>query len=121
VELAQLARAKLVLFRAISVPVELTPDLLAMPPAHIEEALGAAARAALDQVAAKIAPGIVESIEARVGIAWDAIVRASRELDADLVVLGSHGYGGLDRLLGTTAAKVANHIDRNVLIVRNAL
>lgn len=121
VELAQLARAKLVLFRAISVPVELTPDMLAMPPANIEQALCSAARAALEQVAAKIAPGIVESIETRVGVAWDAIVRASRELDADLVVLGSHGYGGLDRLLGTTAAKVANHIDRNVLIVRNAL
>jgi len=36
-------------------------------------------------------------------------------------VIGSHGYGGLDRLLGTTAARVVNHADRNVLIVRNAL
>jgi nucleotide-binding universal stress UspA family protein len=120
-ELALLAHAKLVLFRAISVPVELTPDMLAMAPAGVEHALHAAARAALEQVAATIAPGLVESIEIRVGIAWDAIVRASRELDADLVVLGSHGYGALDRLLGTTAAKVANHVDRNVLIVRNAL
>ena len=37
---------------------------------------------------------------------------------ADLVVIGSHGYGGLDRLLGTTAAKVANRAPCSVLVVR---
>ncbi len=35
----------------------------------------------------------------------------------DLIVLGSHGYGGIDRLLGTTAAHVANRAERNVLVV----
>jgi nucleotide-binding universal stress UspA family protein len=34
------------------------------------------------------------------------------------VVLGSHGYSGFDRILGTTAAKVVNHCDRSVLVVR---
>jgi nucleotide-binding universal stress UspA family protein len=120
-ELAQLAGAKLVLFRAIGVPVELPVDMLAMPPMNVERELSAAARKALEQLAEKLPPRLVETIETRVGIAWDAIVRTSRELGADLIVLGSHGYGGLDRLLGTTAAKVVNHADRNVLIVRNAL
>jgi nucleotide-binding universal stress UspA family protein len=50
---------------------------------------------------------------------WDGICRAAIELDADLIVLGSHGYGALDRVLGTTAAKVVNHADRSVLVVRS--
>ena len=36
----------------------------------------------------------------------------------DLIVIGSHGYGAIDRVLGTTAAKVVNHADRTVLVVR---
>ena len=35
-----------------------------------------------------------------------------------LIVIGSHGYGGIDHLLGTTAARVVNHADRPVLVVR---
>jgi nucleotide-binding universal stress UspA family protein len=38
--------------------------------------------------------------------------------DVDLIVIGSHGYGALDHVLGTTAAKVVNHADRSVLVVR---
>ncbi|HVU00723.1 MAG TPA: universal stress protein [Polyangiaceae bacterium] len=34
--------------------------------------------------------------------------------------MGSHGYGTLDRVLGTTAAKVVNHAARSVLVVRDA-
>ncbi|HEY5921223.1 MAG TPA: universal stress protein [Kofleriaceae bacterium] len=120
-QLAQLAGAKLVLFRAINVPPDLPLDMLTMAPADLEGALRGGAREALDRFAATLPPAVLESIEIEVGIAWDAIVRASRKLDADLIVIGSHGYGGLDRLLGTTAAKVVNHADRNVLIIRNAL
>jgi universal stress protein F len=36
------------------------------------------------------------------------------------VVIGSHGYGGLDRVLGTTAAKIVNHASCSVLVVREA-
>jgi nucleotide-binding universal stress UspA family protein len=35
-----------------------------------------------------------------------------------LIVIGSHGYGGLDRVLGTTAARVVNHALCSVLVVR---
>jgi nucleotide-binding universal stress UspA family protein len=30
-------------------------------------------------------------------------------------------HRGLDRVLGTTAGKVVNHVDRNVLVVRTSL
>ena len=36
-----------------------------------------------------------------------------------MIVLCSHGYGGIDRLIGTTASKVVNLADRSVLVVRD--
>ena len=48
---------------------------------------------------------------------WRIILENARRLNADLIVLGSHGYGEWDRVLGTTAGKVADLADRNVFIV----
>lgn len=52
-----------------------------------------------------------------IGRAHEIILETARDLDVDMIVVGSHGYQGWDRLLGTTAAKVANQADRNVLVV----
>ena len=120
-KLAQLTGAKLVLFRAVGLPPELAPDLLEVSPLRVEETLRSAARASLDRLATNLEPSLIESVVVETGTAWDAIVRAAKQQEADLIVVGSHGYGGIDRVLGTTAAKVVNHADRNVLIVRNAL
>ncbi len=54
----------------------------------------------------------------RLGQPADVICELAEELDADLVVIGSHGYGGIDRVLGTTAAKVVNRAPCSVLVVR---
>lgn len=43
---------------------------------------------------------------------------AAAKYDVDLIVVGSHGYHGWDRVLGTTASRVANLADRDVLVVR---
>lgn len=51
------------------------------------------------------------------GEPWRAILEQAETHDVDLIVLGSHGYQGLDRLLGTTAGSVANRARRNVLVV----
>jgi nucleotide-binding universal stress UspA family protein len=51
------------------------------------------------------------------GDPWRRILDVAQELDVDLIIAGSHRYRGLDRVLGTTAAKLVNHADRNVLIV----
>ena len=53
----------------------------------------------------------------RVGQSWRTILEVADEVDADLIVIGSHGYYGIDRVLGTTAGKVANLARRNVLVV----
>ena len=120
-QLAQLSGARLVLFRAIGIPLELPREVLVMQEVRLEEVLTKAAREELTELARAVRPELIERISTEIGTSWDAIVREARKLEADMIVIGSHGYGGLDRLLGTTAAKVVNHADRNVLIVRTLL
>jgi universal stress protein F len=120
-KLAELAHAKLVLFRAVGLPPDLPPDMLAMPPIDLEELLRVNARGALEELAKGVEPALVDRVVVELGAAWDAIVREARKQEVDMIAIGSHGYRGLDRLLGTTAAKVANHADCNVLILRNTL
>lgn len=119
--MARMCDGKLVLFRAISVPPDVPRQLLITPEQELIDALRAAAYADLDRLASQIDPELVERITTEIAVPWDGIVREGRTSDADLIIIGSHGYHGLDRLLGTTAAKVVNHADRNVLIVRTPL
>jgi nucleotide-binding universal stress UspA family protein len=119
--LAERTGAKLVLFRALGLPTELPREIFIVPDARVEDILKSSAHAELDRLASLVRPELIERITTAIGTAWDAIVREARDIDADLIVIGSHGFSGIDRLLGTTAAKVVNHADRNVLVVRTPL
>lgn len=49
----------------------------------------------------------------------DAIAQQAEDSDADLVVIGAHGEGGLlDRVLGSTARRLLRRCRRPVLVVR---
>lgn len=115
--LAEQSGAKLVLVQAVGIPMELPIEAYRLPPGSLAEVLEREARRRLDALAAPF-PAIVESTRVRVGTAWQVVCESARELGVDLVVVGSHGYGVLDRLLGTTAARIVNHCDRSVLVVR---
>ena len=55
----------------------------------------------------------------RPGVAHDEIVAAARAEGADLIVIGTHGYGGVDRLLlGSVADRVIRLASCPVLAVR---
>jgi len=47
-----------------------------------------------------------------------AILKAAEELNIDLIVVGSHGRHGLEKLLGSTAAGVLHGAKCDVLVVR---
>ncbi len=115
-DLGKRLEAKLFLLRSIGVPATIDQEAVAHG-ASATEGLEAAAKADLDAMAAKL-PGQVEGVHVRLGVPWDAICHEAKALDCDLVVLGSHGYKGIDKILGTTAAKVVNHCERSVLVVR---
>lgn len=117
-ELARRTRSKLVLFRAISLPTELPPDAYLMPPSEVTHVLEKRAQAAVDEAAKEVPNDLMDSWHIAIGTPWQAICRAATEYDVDIVVIGSHGYDTIDRVLGTTAAKIINHADRSVLVVR---
>ena len=119
--LAELTGGKLVLYRAITVSPDLPREAFVETNRRLEDILIANAREDLTRVAADVRPELVDKTVIALAIPWDGICRAARECEADLIVIGSHGYGGLDRILGTTAGKVVNHADRNVLVVRSSL
>jgi nucleotide-binding universal stress UspA family protein len=118
---AALARGtggKLILFRAVGVPHEIPVEAYAMTPDGVGEMLEQEAKKYLDQVAAVLPAGLVEQTVVHTGTPWQGICAAADQHQADLIVIGSHGYAGLDRLIGTTAAKVVDHAKQSVLVVR---
>lgn len=119
--MAELADAKLVVFRAYGIPPDVPRTALDVNDQVLEDMLVRNAHADLERQLQAVPRERVERIVTELAVPWDGICRKAKEVDADLVVIGSHGYGALDRILGTTAAKVVNHADRNVLVVRTAV
>jgi nucleotide-binding universal stress UspA family protein len=116
--LATSSSAELFLRRAVGLPPELPDDAYRTSPTELVEVWRNAAAADLERMEGTLEPALVTHVLVRVGTPWSAICDSAREHEVDLIVLGSHGYGALDHVLGTTAAKVVNHADRSVLIVR---
>lgn len=119
--LATVTGAQLVVYRAIGVPPDLPREVLTVPEASLEGVLERNARDELARMLANVPADRIEKVVTAFATPWDGICRAATEYDVDLIVIGSHGYGALDRLLGTNAAKVVNRAERNVLVVRTPL
>jgi nucleotide-binding universal stress UspA family protein len=117
-ELARKIGAKITLLRVCLVPVQLPAQVYAVSPELIPSLLEEQTERGLSELAGEVPPELLAGIEVRVGTPWQQICEVARELDAHLIVVGSHGYSFVDRLLGTTAARVVNHADRSVLVVR---
>jgi nucleotide-binding universal stress UspA family protein len=117
-ELAEKLGAQLVLFRAVGLPAEYPASILAVSPDAVADVLLRAANDGLKAAAAELPPSLVAGVSVELGAPWRSICEAAHKQNVDLIVIGSHGYGGIDRVLGTTAAKIVNHADRPVLVVR---
>lgn len=117
-KIAKDSGAKLVLFRAVAIPSDVPVEAYHMAPADFALMLEKQARDQLEVSARDVGAEHVARIHVEIGSPWNAICRAAVEDDVDMIVLGSHGYDTVDRILGTTAAKVVNHADRSVLVVR---
>jgi nucleotide-binding universal stress UspA family protein len=119
ITLARSCGAKLLLFRSVGIPSELPPAALSMSVDDVPALLERQAQDALTQLAKDVPAEFYAGMRVSIGNPWPSIERAAAEGDVDMIIVGSHGYHGLDRVLGTTAAKVVNHADRSVLVVRD--
>jgi nucleotide-binding universal stress UspA family protein len=117
-DLAHRTGAKLSLLRSVGIPPEMERLVSVERGADLIETLTTNAKSELETLAKSIPERSLEGLHVHIGTPWDTICREATTLDADVVVLGSHGYSGFDRILGTTAAKVVNHCDRSVFVVR---
>ena len=118
VRLATQLGGKLVLFRAVSLPIGVPPSALTLPPDNLAIMLADGARQHLEQLAQTLPPAIVDRTQVEIGVPWRAVCDTAAADQCDLIVVGSHGYGGIDRLVGTTAAKIVNHAHCSVLVAR---
>ena len=76
------------------------------------------AREELKRFAEREVPGVRIERKVRAGMPWEQILREAGEIKADLMVLGTHGRGGLERLLlGSVTSDVLREAQCSVLVV----
>ncbi len=121
-DLALRFEATLLLVRAVGIPPELPAEAWQDPKLSVKEYLENKARAGLEGCAERLCEALRSrhALEVVVATPWEALCLCAQARRADLIVIGSHGYSGLDRVLGTTAARVVNHAACSVIVVRAA-
>jgi nucleotide-binding universal stress UspA family protein len=119
-DLALRFEASLLLVRAVGLPPEIPPEVWQDPKRSLEEYLEKIAHDGLERCARDLCEELRSrsALEVVVATPWEALCMCARAHHVDLIVIGSHGYGGLDHLLGTTAARVVNHAGCSVFVVR---
>ena len=120
-DLATKTGAKLVLLRSVGIPAEIDQEFYVHAAQSMTDMLVDKAKKDLDVLSKGTPPGLIEGYDVHIGTPWDTICREAKARDCDLVIVGSHGYSGLDRILGTTAAKVVNHCEVSVLVARSKI
>ena len=74
-----------------------------------------AAKTAFERAGVSVSTSVIES-----HAAWRGVVEAAASLQADLIVMGSHGRSGLEKLvLGSVTQAVLSHTQLPVLVVRD--
>jgi nucleotide-binding universal stress UspA family protein len=122
VELAAKLDARIHLLNVIGVPALGVPELGVAVTSTIIESVVHGNQEALD----KLVDGRKDKMKLgevmlRTGDARDVILKACEEVDADLVVMGTHGRRGLRRaLLGSVAESVVRTAPCPVLTIRGA-
>lgn len=118
VRFAQAFDGRLHLARAMAIPLSIPAAAWTLQGDDFTKFLVEHGERELHEAAAALPAERVGGVHCRIGQPHDVIVALASELSADLVVIGSHGYEGVDRLLGTTAGKVVNRAPCSVLVVR---
>lgn len=121
-ELADKLSAQLTVLYVVAEPSAVLPDMMMPVPVaapDLDDLTAAGKQALADLIAAKNLGRLNPRTEVRVGDAGEEIVEAAADLNADLVVIGTHGRGGLKHLLlGSVAEHVVRKAPCPVLTIR---
>jgi nucleotide-binding universal stress UspA family protein len=116
--IARAQGAKVFLLRSVGLPPDVPQDFWRTTDEPLLDVLRRRAKVYLDEQSARVPAELLAGTEVVVGVPWQAVCDKAKREEFDLIVIGSRGYGGLDLLLGTTAAKVVNHAPCTVVVVR---
>ena len=123
---AKLHRARVVLLHVIELPTQVTPDTVIVTdqtgaPVSLTQYARENAEVALADVAAQFTKdAVMTSTVVRFGKPVDEITNLIGEENADLVVMGTHGRSGFNRLLiGSVAERIVRSSSVPVLTVRH--
>jgi nucleotide-binding universal stress UspA family protein len=88
--------------------------------AELEESQSNAARAKVAEMTNRELAGVDYEINVKIGDPAEIVLATEKELNADLVVMATHGRHGLTRLvLGSVAEKIVRESAVPVLTIRN--
>ncbi len=120
VDLAKALGAKVVVMHAYELPVYGFPDGALVATVEIATRIMNGAQAGLAALLEKRKDKGVEITSVlRQGVPWDEVHSVAEEVKADMIVIGTHGRGGLARaLLGSVAEKIIRTSTRPVLTIR---
>ncbi|HWL89393.1 MAG TPA: universal stress protein [Polyangiaceae bacterium] len=121
-ELAARFDASVFVMHAYEVPVYGFPDGAFIANGDVAARISTAAQKALDAlVDARKSKGISLRGILRTGVAWEEANAVADELDADLIVISTHGRRGLARaLLGSVAENIIRTTPRPVLVLHGS-
>jgi nucleotide-binding universal stress UspA family protein len=120
VDLASRLQAEIMLIHAYQIPAYTLPDGVVEVPVEVETGIRDRLTKQLSDFASSIDTKGVR-IEAKLfdGVPYVEITRAARDLNADLVIIGTHGRTGLAHLLlGSVAERVVRTSEVPVLTIR---
>jgi nucleotide-binding universal stress UspA family protein len=120
IAIARTQGSRVVLMRAIGLVGDIPKDLWRTTDTPLVDVMDQRARDYLARCEATVPATIRGGTRVAVGSPWEAICETAKSLGAELLVVGSHGYSGIDRVIGTTAAKVVNHSPCSVLVHKEA-
>lgn len=123
IALARKLDARVHLLNVIGIPALGVPELGVALSASMMESIVKDNQAALDKLAsARRAKAPIGEVMLRTGDARDMILRACEEVNADMIVMGTHGRRGVSRaLLGSVAESIVRTAPCPVLTIRKAI
>jgi nucleotide-binding universal stress UspA family protein len=116
-DLAVRCEARLHLLRVVEVPADFPPAAHVSQPAPTDDVIRRSAEQELVELASGREDLVTTFSVVLAGEVWRAILEKAAVLAVDLLVIGTHQRRGMERILGTTASRIVNHVDRDLFIV----
>lgn len=119
-QLAEKQDARLLIVHVVAPVVGRDLEIAGVATGALTDRLTTMAQAELHALEKLVPERVKRETRVLKGFPWQTICATASSENVDLVVIGAHGYTLLDRMLGTTATRILNHLDRPVFVVRGS-